>query len=1430
MINPAIAKAGISCLIFAFQTVILLEDVYGQKILYPEYYPPDIRWDNFLIKNGEASQASLSILIDSKGFLWSGTETGLYRYDGVRYVEYGVTREGNNGFAGSAVNSIFEDSGGTIWIGTSEALNRLDQKTGTFEHYFPDSTRKPGISNFIWGIREDRDGLLWILTKKDIYSFDRKLGKFTPYITDSFSWYPQNYDPFPEDHCYAEDRNGNKWFVTFRGLYAYFNKDKTFRMVLPDRDNTDLKEIRTIKCVSMDKNGTLWIGTDGAGLLRWNDIQNKAEKISIAPAGKHRDHFKTVSAILADRNGTVWSFGNGSFSNYNPRDKSTRNYLFIHDQRSLYEYPGDEVSVDQVFQQDDGTIWFLNKIFGLMYRFDPATEKLSLYRVPHYAVFQSITDNTGSFWFACIRNNVYRLVRDQIPYLTIPVNNSSHVSSIHRGSFLQDDQNHVYFLFLPGIYFCKDFDVSFSMNIGRFRFPDGDTIAGGGFKDSKGNLWFGDKKGNILKYDPLTMKMTLLPHVKSQSYTQVVFVPLIREDKAGNIWVATSKGLSRINAVNDKLDHILDFSCKSGDKDVKLLVDFLVDNLGNFWILTSEAILSIRVPEMKITDYTEFGNGLFSSSLSNIRVEENSKGDVFILNSANGVYQFERQNQSFIKVNLTKEEPGSEFYDLLIDRKDRLWVAHNRGITFFDPENRVSRLIKTPKLQFDIQSFQTKSGEILFLNDNRLYVFHEDIPFNNIIPPVYLTRLLVNGTDYNKIFPEDDPAGSLHEISLPFKLNTLSFEFAALNYLNPERNQYRYFMEGVDRDTSFVGQGIPAEYKNLPPGRYKFRVTGSNNDGIWNPSGITLNIRIFAPWYRSGLAYFFYIVLLTLVIWGYIRRREYNLRNDKRRLESEIKVATAELERKNVQLAEIDRIKTHFFTNIAHEIRTPLSLILGPIEEISKEGMPGSRMSGMINMMKRNAYRLMNLVTQLLDISRLDAGKLKITLAEDDIVKCIRILVYEFLSFAESKQIKYIADLPERSFNILFDRDKIEKIISNLLSNALKYTPRRGTVHCIIRIESGDDTHPPFLKVRVVDTGPGIEKENHFRIFDRFYRVEGHHETAGYGTGIGLSLVQEFVSLLHGEIRVESTPGKGSDFFVNVPLGKDHLSPEDYVITQFQPSTAETHVAVDRPVYAESETGKPAPKSRMKLLIIEDNEDLRTFIRQTLDNEYVILESDNGRTGLNTAFTMMPDLIVTDIMMPDLDGMELCTILKNDELTSHIPVIMLTAKATSEDKIAGLKTGADDYLVKPFIMAELSTRISNLLLIRSRLKLKYSKFRLPEKDYPPESVDDRFMMRVLKIINTKIEDYSFDVGTLIEQLGMSRTHLTRKMKILTGMSPGNMIRNIRLEKAAELLLEKTGNITEVANSVGISNPSHFTKAFRDYFGVSPKKYLRHQVS
>jgi signal transduction histidine kinase/CheY-like chemotaxis protein/ligand-binding sensor domain-containing protein len=1414
-------------LIFAFLIILSPARIFCQKILVPEINPPDARWDNFLVKGGEAMQISESVFIDSKGFLWTGTDNGLYRFDGTRYQEYNVSNTDSNGLAGYVVTSIFEDSDGMIWVGTSEALNLLDRETGSFIHLYPDSTRKNRICNSIRTIREDSDGLIWILTREDIYSYDRKEKTFHRYKVDSLSWVPENIY-FPGEQFFTEDKSGNKWFVTFKGLYRYRKKDRTFRMVIPDKGINELKGINSVKCVVTDKTGSVWIGTDNGGLFRWNEPLNEPEKIDICPPGYNKNLYNGVTAILPDNNGTIWCFGNGVFTKYDPESNISKLFIFHYKERPVPGSEGPDMWINDVFQDTEGKIWFLNYVGGFMFRFDPVTEALSIYRVPKPSVFQCIMDKDGTFWFACVMNNIYRLLTHPVKYYTISnVNNSSHVASIHRGSFIEDDQNRVWFLFNRGIYTIDNFDLNRAVRLKRFIFPDGDTIAGGGFRDSKGNLWFGNKNGKVARFNPVTREIISLNMETPSEKNDVVFVPLIREDTNGRIWIAAGNDLLLFNESRGRIDNLLSLNDRKDDKDTKFIEDFFIDSYGVFWILNVKSLLSVKMPEMKVKNYSGYLKGIFDVPLSNIRVVEDLHRNLYFLNYMSGVYYFDREKDIFSRVEIGLPRTGTVYYDMLYDRSNRLWVCHDKGVTIYDPLNGEIRLVKVPRLQFDIQSVQLKSGHVIIMSENNLYVFNEKVPRNNIIPPIFITGILVNGEDYNTLFIKKTDITSLSSLDLPFRHNTFTFEFAALNYIEAEQNRYRYFLSGFDKDTTDAIQGESAEYKNLSPGKYRFWVTGSNNDGLWNPEGAILDIRIRPPWYESVMAFVIYSFVFIFALTAYIRIRTIRLTRDKVRLQKEIAMATEELENKNRQLEEVDRIKTDFFTDISHEIRTPLSLIMGPLENLSKEEMLSSRISAMVDLMKRNAQRLMVLVNQLLDISKLDAGKMKITLEENDLLKCLKILVYEFLSLAESKKIKYIVDIPDNALITLFDRNKIEKIIFNLLSNAFKYTPHNGTVKCDIRIrERSTNGKTSELIIKVIDTGPGITKDQQARIFERFYRVEGHHEADGHGTGIGLSLVQEFVSLLKGDINLNSEPGKGSEFTVILPLGKDHLSEDEYIISHVpdelfkEPGDITRQKNIAR-FFREPDVGK------MKILVVEDNEDLRTFIAETMKEMYHILEASDGKTGINIAYTSIPDLIISDIMMPDTDGLSLCRQLKNDERTSHIPIIILTARATQEDKITGLKSGADDYVIKPFNIEELKTRISNLLSMRDKLKLKYNRF-FPRNMTEEQSltVDDKFMIKVLEIINSNYRDYSFDVGHLIEQTGMSRTHLTRKLKVLTGLTPACLIHNIRMEKAAEMLRNKSGNITEISYSIGLSNPSYFTKAFRKHFGVSPKNYFK----
>ena len=546
-------------------------------------------------------------------------------------------------------------------------------------------------------------------------------------------------------------------------------------------------------------------------------------------------------------------------------------------------------------------------------------------------------------------------------------------------------------------------------------------------------------------------------------------------------------------------------------------------------------------------------------------------------------------------------------------------------------------------------------------------------------------------------------------------------------------------------------------------------------------------------------------------------------------LEEKVKERTAELEQKNLQIMEMDQLKTRFFNNVSHEFRTPLTLILAPIEDmLSREQMEEKERSK-IERMHRNALRLLGLINQLMDLSKLDAGNMKLELTEDDVVNTIRLFITGFAGYAERKKIQYRYILPEKPYKTYFDRDKLDKITTNLLSNAFKYTPEEGEVICKAKIlEQKGKPYSFVLEFSVKDTGPGIPEEQIEKIFDRFYQVEGEWKKEGGGTGIGLSLTKELVSLQHGKITVKSEPDKGSCFTVAMPLGKDHLKENEYLIKtpeevgESMKWSAILEEGEKRVKTEEEETGEG---ENPQILIVEDNPDVRMHILENLEEEFLIKEAANGEEGLEKAIESIPDLVITDLMMPIMDGIEMCKKLKTDERTSHIPVIMLTAKANVESKIEGLETGADDYITKPFNIKELIARVKNLIEQRKKLRERFSRdVKLEPKDIAITSADEKFLNRAIGIIDEHMGDFEFDARTFQEEIGMSRSQLFRKLRALTDQSATEFIRAIRLKRAAKLLEEKFGNVAEITYEVGFNNLSYFAKCFKELFGVSPSDY------
>ncbi|MBD3289183.1 response regulator, partial [candidate division KSB1 bacterium] len=650
-----------------------------------------------------------------------------------------------------------------------------------------------------------------------------------------------------------------------------------------------------------------------------------------------------------------------------------------------------------------------------------------------------------------------------------------------------------------------------------------------------------------------------------------------------------------------------------------------------------------------------------------------------------------------------------------------------------------------------------------------------------------------------------------------------TFEFAALNFRNPLKNQYAYKLEGFSDNWISLGSKHDITFNYLDPGEYTLYVKGSNNDNIWNEEGASIMINISPPWWKTGWAYAFSIILFGLIIYG-VRRFELK----RTHLKNELERSSFETRK----LIEIDELKSRFFANISHEFRTPLTLILGPLQKLLSTSEDNERHEDVLSM-QRNARRLQQLIDQLLDLSKIEAGRLPLRAQPDDIVQRIRECTASFVSLAESKNITLDQDFPEQSIIVYFDAEKLEKIIFNLLGNAFKFTPEGGRISIAVScLTEPDQTTPIAAQITIADSGVGISSEHIDDVFDRFYSANGSASSEQGSTGIGLALTKEFVDLHHGEIVVESKQGEGSTFTISLPLGRDHLSDEEIIDNVYDAEVSETSHRPE-PVTAEHNQKIPEEISlenngRSLVLIVEDNKDMRRFLRNCLDQDFSVIEAENGESGYQTALKKLPDLIVSDVMMPQVNGYEFCQKIKTDERTSHIPIILLTARALKESRVEGFESGADDYVVKPFDAEELMVRAKNLIKQRQQLRERFSReITVQPKDITVSSIDELFLQRALSIVEENISNSDFKIDQFSHQIGMSRPTLNRKLRAVTGLSTNEFIRTMRLKRARQLLEKRSATIIEIAYEVGFNNPSYFAECFREQFGEPPSKYISH---
>jgi signal transduction histidine kinase/DNA-binding NarL/FixJ family response regulator len=1340
-------------------------------------------WQHIGVNDGLAQGFVGAMLQDSRGFLWFGTKDGLSRYDGYTFKNYRPDPTDSTTITPDLVYALHECRSGLIWVGFySGKIDLLDRSTEQFVH-LRQVDPNPAEDTHLYSISEDTAGVHWVGRADGVYRIQKEgpsnenlAGGFQITRKDEFRAKPGlQVSPVVT----FADRSGGVW-IWSNGEMHVLNRT----LGPPPRIESGSHELR------LTRNGILG-SPDGKIFFFPYDIASVYNYYySIDPhTGSTAklplpEHFARAALLtsIGDRSGNVFLSYGDSILSFNMRSP---------EKTKIVKSPN-VLSLNAGLVDSSGVLWLGSTGLGVD-KFNPAIE--------HFGTISGI--------------NLDRFLNATMAKIGFP----------RRGGINFDATPYA------DIYDC----LVFSDHTGRKWYPWAPTDYG-----KFGYGYYSD----VSFYDPATAGVKSFHRVPEATLTPGTF-PLSKplkmlEDKNGTPWLLGSWVLSSFDSGSRSFKHYEIIDGELRPKQLSQMMnqdEFRItasrkDRDGTFWLCVfPQGLFRFDPVGLKLERFSNIPAD--TTSLSNNSVlsmaEDPTEPDryLWIGTDGGGLNKFDKTTGRSSRLSTREGLPNNVIYTIFPDKKGNFWMSTNNGLCSMNPKTMAFHYYDIHDglqgMEFNRENnFQTSDGRIYLEGTGGMNVFYpEEIVENSHVPPIVFTDLKLHGNPVSwkdKDSPLKKSIVETKEIVLPFEQNILTIEFAALDFVNPGSNQYSYRLEGFSDEWTKPSKTNSATFTNLSPGKYTLRIRGSNNDGIWNQTGASMLLTILPPWYRTWWAYAGYAGLLLTGLYLF-RRYDLNRIGLKNQLEiTEVKAN---------QLKEVDQLKMQFFQNISHEFRTPLTLILGPIEKLLGASVPEDTQKRELRMMRRNAQRLLRLINQLLDLSKLEAGGMKLQANKGNIVAFIKGLAMSFHSLAERKEIFLDVRSNKEELETYFDKEKMEKIVVNLLSNAFKFTPDHGEV--IVSIQNKDGG-PVEISVR--DTGIGIPPEKQQQIFNRFYQVDSTTTRLQEGTGIGLALVKDLVSLHHGTITVASEPGKGSEFIVSLPLGKSHLQPEEIVDSELpteqrsELSVAAGQIGVDGKEEALHLPKGDDEENKPLLLIIEDNTDVRDYVRSYLVPTYSVLEAKDGAEGVDKAKETIPDLIISDVMMPKMDGYEVCSRLKQDEKTSHVPIILLTAKAAREDKIGGLETGADDYLIKPFDSAELLVRVKNLIESRQKLREKFGKelvsLRPGEVKVGPS--EQPFITKVVNVMQKNIGDEKFGVEELAYAVGLSSKQLQRKLKGLADTTANDFIRSFRLHRAMDLLVsDSSSNISEIAYSVGFSSPAYFTKCFQEQFGTTPSE-------
>jgi len=1330
-----------------------------------------------------------------------------------------------------------------MWFGTASGLNRYDGYT--FRVFKHDDNDKHSINNdVVENVFEGPDNKLWVATRRGYCFYDPETEQFNADVPAMFR--SLKLPVYPTVSKIVNNGKGDFWFACpDSGLYHYNNSNRQTIRYRHDLNSRSAMYSNSISDIALGVNGNIWIAYYG-GMVEMFDVKLNKVTYQTDILYKTSNDKNRYFAITADRDNDLWLSSYGTDQGVYYYSPSTGIFKHI-----VKESAGVKLKsniVNSVVQADDGIIWIatdhggislLNKKgFKVIYLENREDDGKSLGE-NSVGLYK---DNTGIMWVRTFKEGV---------------------SYYHKNIIRFPLYRH------------------FASDPGSLSFEDVDKFA----EEKSGNLWIGTNGGGLIYFDRKSNKFKQYKHdpANENSLSNDIIVSLcidheqklwigtyfggldcfdgnkfihykhqtgiatsiaddriwsILEDSSNRLWIGTFNGGLEIFDRSKKI-----FYHPFGQKDIRcpFVSSIFEDKQGNIWIGGYFGVDKILKNEHRVIHYNSTNNPNSLVGDNTTSITQDSRGLIWIT-TGDGLSILNPETNRFTSLTKRKGLPDNQVLNILEDNKGAMWLSTSNGLCKITliPGNqsysfRLENFDETDGLQgreFNVNAaLKTHKGELIFGGGHGFNIFDPLSIHPNINDPKLIFtdfQLFNKSIAANEVFNGhvilSKAISATPEITLNHSDNVFTIEFASLNYFSPNKITYQYMMENFDKGWRNADNATrKATYTNLDGGDYVFKVRALDADGVHKPQYISLKIKVLPPFWKSTVAYCIYLILVVGILL-FIRQRgiqkiRKQFAEEKEKQEARLLI---EQERQEVKrMHELDQLKIKFLTNVSHEFRTPLSLIMAPVDKMLNRADPEQKQQ--LNMIGKNARRLLNLVNQLLDFRKMEVQELKLHNRPGDIVKFIKEISLSFIDIADEKEIGFIFETAIDSLFTSFDHDKIERILFNLISNAFKFTQAGGHVSVLLSVakqnQAGNDT---LLEIRVIDTGIGIPFEKQDKIFERFFQHEIPESMINQGSGIGLAITREFVKMQGGEITVESEPDHGTCFIIKLPFTIYEAPAPDILSGDDDEDETQNAIAVGE---SKSAPGQLNTTKRPTVLLVEDNDDFRFYLKDNLRDIFFIIEASNGRDGWQKALSQHPDIIVSDISMPEMTGIELCKKLKGDKRTSHIPVILLTALTGETEQLKGLEIGANDYMTKPFNFEILLSKIKNILILRDTYKRTYKKqMDVQLQESPLQNEDEKLLRNIVDYIELNILNESLSVEELSRQMNMSRGSLYNKVLMLTGKSPVEFIRSIRLKKAVYLLENSQMTISQICYEVGFNTPKYFTKLFKDEYNVLPSAY------